>query len=116
MAITGVAMTYPPLVSVVTPTYNNEAFIAECVESVFAQTYEHWEYLIVDDASTDGTLELAQSYAERDSRITIHRHDNRLGVPANWNRALGYLSPESMYLKFVHADDSLYLACIVRMV
>jgi glycosyltransferase involved in cell wall biosynthesis len=99
-----------------TPTYNNEAFLVECIESVLAQTYDHWEYLIVDDASTDATIDLALSYAEKDPRIVVHRHQKRLGVPANWNRALGYLSTDSAYTKFVHADDALTPECIERMV
>jgi glycosyltransferase involved in cell wall biosynthesis len=106
----------PPLVSILTPTYNSEVFLAECIESVLAQTHENWEYLIVDDASTDRTVELALSYAAQDPRIGVHRHANRLGVPANWNRTLRYLSPDSVYCKFVHADDSLYPQCIQRMV
>ena len=63
-----------PLVSVVTPVHNGEAFLRECIESVLAQTYSHWEYIIVDNCSTDRTLEIASEYAIKDTRIKILPH------------------------------------------
>lgn len=105
-----------PLVSVVTPTYNNAAHLEECIESVLAQTYERWEYVIVDDASTDRTLEIARSFATKDDRIHVHAHDDRLGVPGNWNRAMRAISGESAYCKVVHGDDRLYPECLEKMV
>ena len=51
------------LISIVTPTYNGENFIAETIKSVQAQTYEHWEMLIVDDLSTDNTVEIVKAFA-----------------------------------------------------
>jgi glycosyltransferase involved in cell wall biosynthesis len=60
-----------PLVSVVTPVYNGVDYIAECIESVLNQTYGNWEYLIVDNCSTDGTLEIAQGYENRDPRLRV---------------------------------------------
>ena len=63
-----------PLVSVVTPVYNGERFLRECIESVLAQTYQHWDYTIVDNSSTDQTSEIAREYAARDSRIRVLRN------------------------------------------
>jgi glycosyltransferase involved in cell wall biosynthesis len=105
-----------PLVSIVTPTYNNERFLREGIESVLAQTHERWELLIVDDASTDETLEIARNYAERDSRIRVEAHGERLGVPGNWNRAMRTISDESVYCKVLHGDDTLFPECIESMV
>ena len=68
-----------PLVSVLTPVYNGEKFLAECIESVLAQDYQHWEYHIVNNCSTDGTLRIAQSYADKDPRIRVTT--NGEGIP-----------------------------------
>jgi glycosyltransferase involved in cell wall biosynthesis len=105
-----------PLVSVVTPVYNGDEFLAECIESVLAQTYENWEYVIVNNCSTDRSLETAQHYAQQDARIRIHNNDAFLSQYQNWNHALGQISPESKYCKVVHADDWLFPECIARMV
>jgi glycosyltransferase involved in cell wall biosynthesis len=105
-----------PLVSVLTPTYNNAAHLEECIESVLAQTYEHWTYVIVDDASTDRTLEIALSFAAKDERIRVEAHPKRLGVPGNWNRAMRTISDESAYCKVLHGDDRLYPQCLEMMV
>jgi glycosyltransferase involved in cell wall biosynthesis len=105
-----------PLVSVITPTYNNDEQLRECIESVLAQSYPAWEYIIADDGSSDRTIAIAQSYAAKDPRIVVHSHSERLGVPGNWNRAFRYMSPESVYTKVVHGDDWLFPECIERMV
>jgi len=60
-----------PRVSIVMPARNREAYIAEAIESVIAQTYQDWELIIVDDASTDRTKAIAEEYAARDSRIRV---------------------------------------------
>jgi glycosyltransferase involved in cell wall biosynthesis len=105
-----------PLTSVVTPVYNGEDYLAECIESVLAQTYENWEYVIGDNASTDRTLEIARSYAERDARIRVHHWDTFENVITNFNRTLTLVSRESAYCKFVLADDWLYPDCLEKMV
>jgi len=105
-----------PLVSVVTPVYNGEKYLAECVESVLAQTYPNWEYIIVNNCSADRSLEIAQKYAQKDPRIRIHNNHVFLSVIQNSNAALRQISPESKYCKVVHADDWLFPECIMRMV
>ena len=109
-------MNNEPLVSIVTPVYNSEAYIAECVESALAQTYAHFEYIVVDNCSTDSTPEIVTSYAERDSRIRLLRPDEFVGAGSNANRALREISPSSAYVKVVHADDWLFPDCLTRMV
>jgi glycosyltransferase involved in cell wall biosynthesis len=78
-----------PLVSIITPTYNHEAFIAQCIESVLAQTYANWEQIIIDDGSTDKTAEIVRRYD--DPRIRYFHQENA-GIEAlahTYNRALG---------------------------
>lgn len=105
-----------PLVSVVTPVYNGEAFLADCVESVLAQTYANWEYVIVNNHSADRTLEIAERYARHDSRIKVHSNDATLPIIANHNRAFQLISPSAKYCKVVSADDWLFPACLAEMV
>ncbi|WP_406672104.1 glycosyltransferase family 2 protein [Natronospira sp.] len=105
-----------PLVTVVTPVYNTEKYLAECIESVLAQTYRNFEYIIVDNQSKDGSLELAQRYAERDDRIRIHANEAFLAQMPNWNHALRLISADSEHCKIVHADDWLFPACLQEMV
>jgi len=105
-----------PLVSVVTPVYNGDAYLAECIESVLAQTHSNWEYLIVNNCSTDGTLNIAERYAQLDARIRVYDNQAFLDVTANHNRAFGLISADSKYCKVVSADDWLFPECISRMV
>jgi glycosyltransferase involved in cell wall biosynthesis len=105
-----------PRVSIVTPVYNEAGYLAECIESVLAQTYQNWDYIIVDNCSTDGTLEVALRYAERDRRIRIHRNGQFLGVIPNHNAALRQISAASKYCKFVFGDDWLFPCCLEQMV
>lgn len=108
--------TSEPLVSIVTPVYNGAEFLVECIESVLAQTYQNWEYIIVNNCSTDESLKIAQRYAARDSRIRIHNNTEFLDVIRNHNAALRQISPASKYCKFVFADDWIFPECVERMV
>jgi glycosyltransferase involved in cell wall biosynthesis len=105
-----------PLVSVVTPVHNESAYLAECIESVLAQTYENWDYTIVDNCSTDGSAEIAHKYAARDRRIRVHENQHFLPAIANHNCALSTLSPTSKYCKVVLGDDWIFPECLQRMV
>jgi glycosyltransferase involved in cell wall biosynthesis len=105
-----------PFVTVVTPVYNNGPFIAECIESVLNQNYSNFEYLIVNNCSTDDTLEIAQRYAARDHRIRVKTNPEFLGVIANHNNAFNQMSPKSKYCKVVSGDDWIFPECLSRMV
>jgi len=70
---------YEPLISIITATYNHENYIAECIESVLCQTYENWEMIIVDDASTDKTPYIVEQYAKKDDRIKFIRNEKNNG-------------------------------------
>lgn len=66
-----------PLVSIITPTYNHNCFIGECIESVLSQTYQNWELLIIDDESSDGTWGIVQQYSAMDRRIRAFRQEHQ---------------------------------------
>jgi len=105
-----------PLVSVVTPVYNGAEFLPECIESVLAQTYQNWEYTIVDNCSTDGTVEIAKRYAAKDSRIRLHQNAEFLRAIPNHNHAFRQISPDSKYCKVVFGDDWIFPECLEQMV
>jgi glycosyltransferase involved in cell wall biosynthesis len=105
-----------PLVSVVTPVYNGADYLAECIESVLAQTYQNYEYLIVNNCSKDGTLEIARNYANKDKRIRVHDNDTFLAVIANHNHAFNLMPSSAKYCKVVSGDDAIYPDCIQRLV
>src|SRR5229473_6283121 len=105
-----------PLVSVITPVYNGEEFLIQCIESVLAQSYQNWDYLIVNNCSTDRTLEIAQEYAARNPRIRVHSNQRFASVIENHNISLRQISPQSKYCKVVFADDWLFPNCLMEMV
>jgi glycosyltransferase involved in cell wall biosynthesis len=105
-----------PFVSVVTPFYNTAPYLAACIESVLAQTHSHFEYLLVDNKSTDGSREIAARYAARDPRIRLLDNDAFVGQLANFNGALERIAPESRYVKMVLADDVVFPECLARLV
>jgi glycosyltransferase involved in cell wall biosynthesis len=105
-----------PLVSVVTPVYNGALYLRECIESVLAQTYSNWEYIIVNNCSTDETLQIAEEYAKRDQRVRVYSNDKLLDIIANHNRTFRLISPASKYCKQVSADDWLFPECLAKMV
>jgi glycosyltransferase involved in cell wall biosynthesis len=105
-----------PLVSVVTPFYNTDAYLAECIESVLAQTFQNWEYILVNNCSMDRSLAIAESYAEKDERIRIVNNPTFLSQVQNYNHALRQISKESKYCKMVQADDWIFPNCLAEMV
>lgn len=103
-------------VSVVTPVYNGEKYLHECIESVLSQTYENYEYIIQNNFSTDQTQKIATEYASKDRRIKVYSTDNLLPIIENWNDSIRKISPKSKYCKVLHADDLLYPECIEKLV
>lgn len=104
------------LVTVITPVYNGEPYLHDCIQSVLNQTYRNIHYVIVDNCSNDRSLKIADEAAAADSRVTVVRNDEHVGVIQNWNRSLGAVDDHSKYVKFVHADDWLFPTCVTRMV
>ena len=76
------------LISVIMAAYEAEKYIAESIESIREQTWPRWELVICDDASSDGTYEILQRYAEQDERITVLRNERNLGAAAARNRCI----------------------------
>jgi glycosyltransferase involved in cell wall biosynthesis len=105
-----------PLVSVLTPVFNGGKFLAACIESVLRQTYAGWEYIIVNNCSTDNTLEIAESYARKDCRLRVVNNKTFLSALENHNCAIMHMSARSKYCKFLHSDDWLYPECLASMV
>lgn len=92
-------------VSVAVPTYNGEAYVAEAIRSILAQTFTDFELVIVDDRSTDKTLDILRSFS--DPRIRITRNEERLGLVGNWNRCLQETKGDAICI--FHQDDVMLL-------
>ena len=90
-----------PLVSVITPLYNTEQYISYAIRSVLRQTYQNFEHIIIDDASTDNSKEIVRTF--KDSRIKLVEHDKNKGIIETRNEAL-YLS-EGKYIITLDSDD-----------
>ncbi|WP_009633297.1 glycosyltransferase family 2 protein [Synechocystis sp. PCC 7509] len=102
-----------PLVSVIIPAYNAEAFIERTLNSVLGQTYNNLEVLVVDDGSKDKTFELVQSIAQKDSRVTLIQQKNA-GVATARNLAIEKSQGE--YIAPIDADDIWYPSKIEKQV
>lgn len=96
----------PPLVSVLMTVYNREKYIAEAIESVLASSYAHFELIIVDDQSTDQSVEIARKYEQHDSRIKVYVNEKNLGQFQNRNKAATYANGK--YIKYLDSDDLIY--------
>lgn len=105
-----------PLVSILTPVYNCEKYIGNCIESILSQTYKNWEYVIVNNCSTDRSLHIAQEYAQKDNRIKIHSNKNFVGAIENHNIAIKQIAMDSKYFLVLHADDCIAAECLAQKV
>lgn len=95
-------MAHTDLISIITPAYNAERYIVQAIESVLAQTYPHWEMIIVDDGSTDNTAQAVKQFAAKDTRIKyIYQANGKQGKARN--NALNHASGK--YIAFLDADD-----------
>lgn len=91
------------LVSIITPTYNSAKYISETIESVLDQTHENWELLIVDDGSTDHTVDIIKIFITQDNRIQLYRLKSNSGPAIARNK--GITEANGDYIAFLDADD-----------
>jgi len=101
-----------PRVSVVIPAYNAERFVGAAIESVLAQTFDDFELIVVDDASSDGTVVAARAYGA-DPRVRVVVNDANLGDYPNRNRAATLA--RGRFLKYHDSDDVMYPHCLATM-
>ena len=92
-----------PLVSVIMPCYNMASYVSDSIKSVIAQTYPHWELLIVDDASTDTTVNIIESFSQTDSRIKFAIKKQNSGIADTRNQCIQMA--QGPVLAFLDADD-----------
>ncbi len=95
----------PKLVSIIIPTYNRAHLIGETLDSILAQTYPHWECIIVDDASTDSTAEIVEAYVLKDSRFRYYHRPTDRPKGASVCRNYGFELSEGDYLQWLDSDD-----------
>jgi glycosyltransferase involved in cell wall biosynthesis len=103
-----------PLVSVLVTAYNREAYIAEALESVLAQTMTDFEIVVSDDHSTDRTVPIVEEIARRDPRVRLSVNPRNLGDYGNRRQAASLARGE--YLKYHDSDDVMYPHCLAVMV
>lgn len=94
---------HPPLVSVIMPLFNAEAYVSETLASVESQTYSNWELIVIDDGSADASYSIVSKASESDSRIKPFRNSSNLGVAKTRNR--GVIEARGRFLAFLDADD-----------
>ncbi len=99
-----------PLVSVCIPAYNNAGYIKDTVMSILEQTYQNIELVVVDDCSTDNTVEVLETI--QDERLKIYKNEHNLGMVGNWNRCLELATGE--YVKLICADDMIHKDAIEK--
>jgi glycosyltransferase involved in cell wall biosynthesis len=104
------------LVSIVTPFFNEENYLEECIRSVLGQSLTDFEYILVDNHSTDRSSQIARDFAARDPRLQVVQPPQHLGQMPNHNFGLSRISRESRYCKIVQGDDWLFPTCLETLV
>lgn len=94
-----------PAISIIIPIYNCEKYIEECIKSILAQTFNDFEIIIINDGSSDNSLNICDQYATRDERIKVFSQNNK-GVSSARNRGIDIAQGE--WITFIDADDIVY--------
>ena len=95
-----------PRISLITPVWNKAGFITDLIQSVKSQTFDDWELILIDDGSSDASLEMMKLASMGDPRITVHSIENG-GVCRARNYGYAFISASSEYVQFPDADDLL---------
>lgn len=90
-------------VSIITPVYNSEEFLSECLDSVLAQSYSNWEMIMVDDCSSDRSIEIIEEYIKRDDRFILFQLESNQGSGIARNKAIKEAKGE--IIAFLDSDD-----------
>lgn len=98
-----ISSTSKPLVSIITPFHNAAQFIAQTLVSVQSQTYIHWEHILVNDASTDASIDIVKKTAIKDARLKVINLSHNQGAAYARNKAIDIA--KGTYIAFVDADD-----------
>ncbi len=91
------------LISIITPCFNSEKYIALTIRSVLKQTYPYWELIVVDDASTDATPKIIEEFIKKDNRIVLIQNPNNQGAASSRN--LATQKAKGDFIAFLDADD-----------
>lgn len=105
-----------PIITILTPVYNGEAYLRDCIESVLAQERPDFKYIIVNNCSKDKSGEIAEAYAKKDSRVQVHTNGKFVSAIENHNIAFNLVPPDSKYCKIVSADDWIMPDCLAKLV
>ena len=95
-----------PLISIVMPMYNSEAFVHKAIDSVLMQTYENWELIIVDDGSRDHSMRTVMPYVDQDKRIQLLKNEKNSGIAITRNKAIEF--SQGKYIALLDSDDMWY--------
>lgn len=95
-----------PLVSILMTSYNRENFIEQSIKSVLNSSFQNWELIILDDHSSDNTVQIAKNFEKEDERIRVHVNQKNIGQFSNRNKIVKYA--RGKYLKYLDSDDLLY--------
>lgn len=101
-----------PIVTLITPCYNREEIIKETADSIFSQSSDNWEWIIVDDGSTDNSWHVLTNIAQKDSRVSIYERGDTGTKGGNSSRNIGVKEAKGKYCIFIDSDDLLGVDCV----
>ena len=106
-------MSSSPFLSIIVPVFNTIQFVSQCIDSILSQSFSHYELLLIDDGSTDGSGRVCDEYASKDSRIKVIHKENA-GVSSARN--VGLDKAEGEWVCFIDSDDELLSGGLKTMV
>lgn len=98
-----ISMSIKPIVSVIMPVYNTEKYVSYAIESILSQTYDDFEFIIIDDGSTDDSWNIIQEYAVKDKRIRAYRNIDNMKICKTLNKWINLA--KGTYIARMDADD-----------